>query len=256
MQALILVVALLEPKPLIQEQIAKVVAAFNQSGDPVPLNAPAAEALKALNALADKAEIVNQVAVYAAGPGKEPPLMALAIVHWLDVPPSVVIRTLAPHLDAANPNLRSFVRDWFQGHDNGGPDDPLKPVNFRDYVSYARNNPPAAFVDYLFERSPDRALIVFYRATRADDRNILLAAHTIENAIWLKKNRFDDEFRVAVPAAKEQLAKLTGHDQLWVRRYVAEITRRHPELRVAEIVEKLSNDGNASVSTAAKATKE
>jgi hypothetical protein len=31
--------------------------------------------------------------------------------------------------------------------------------------------------------------------------------------------------------------------------------RRHPELRVAEIVEKLSNDGNALVSKAAKAAK-
>jgi hypothetical protein len=278
----------LQPEPPIQEQLNKVVAVLNQDS-PLHLNVAAIQELNALNeSVSDKHEIVKQVAILATGPGEQQPLVALAIMDLLDLPPKIVIRVLAPHLDAENPKLRSFVRDWFQGHDNGGPnDDPLKPVNFEDYVDYVRGqqNPPAPFVEYIYGRSPWRALIVFYRGDRQraitaiqaeareveaarqeleggtprqpaqrpqeSERGILLAEQIVRHAIALKK--WDNG--KLLPEAKEQLAKLAEYDEWWVRLYVAEIMLRHPELRVPEVVEKLSSDGNASVSKAAKAAK-
>jgi hypothetical protein len=138
-------------------------------------------------------------------------------------------------------------------------------------------------VEYIFERSPERALLVFYRASRRGEAiaalqaeakkfeaarqgaipigpplakpkgpdELLLSELVVSHAIRLK--RFDEQFRQALPEAKVHLTKLANHDEWWVRRYVAEIMRRHPELRVSEVVETLSNDGNSSVSKAAKA---
>ncbi|MEX2168919.1 MAG: hypothetical protein WD851_06395, partial [Pirellulales bacterium] len=77
---------------------------------------------------------------------------------------------------ADNEHLRSFVRDWFQSHDNAGSPGPgvppLQPVNYEDYRDYVRGllntkpppEIPTAFIEYIYERSPGRALIVFYQA--------------------------------------------------------------------------------------------
>jgi hypothetical protein len=249
-----------EAEPPIQAQLNKVASAL-QAGD-THLNVAAIQEAKALDDLTtDKFEIVKQVAIFAAGPGEQQPLVALAIMDLLDYPPSIVIRVLAPYLNDENRKLRSFVRDWFQNHDNAGADDPLKPVNYEDYVNYVRGNPnpPEAFVDYIFERSPGRAFIVFYRASqrgkaisaieaeakkvRAAQQEagvapppvaakgpdeILLAELVIRHAVGLKK--YPEQFQRVLPEAKEQLSKLSQRDESWVKRYVEEIKKRHPEL--------------------------
>lgn len=280
----------------IQAQLEKVVKAFGTSHrGQWHLNAAAVEELNTLNqSVSDKDEIVKQIAIFAAGKGEEQPLVARLILDVLQPPPDIIIRTLAPHLEARDEKIRSFVRDWFQFHDQGGPDDdPLKGVNFKDYVKYVRgqwSNVPAPFVEYIYGRSPERALIVFYRAdpqdavaaikaearkveaarrqsdnadvaipqkpaVRQKKRQILLAAHRVSETIWLKKNGFSDEFEKALPEAKERLAELAGRKEWWVRLYVATIMRWNPELRVAEVLEKLSHDGHASVSKTAKSLK-
>ncbi len=98
------------------------------------------------------------------------------ILHVLDLTPKTVIRALAPYLDAENGDIRSFARDWLQGHDKGGSGaSPLAPVNYEEYARYAsrktmRNEEvPTAFVEYIYERSPARALLVFLRADRQRD---------------------------------------------------------------------------------------
>jgi hypothetical protein len=98
------------------------------------------------------------------------PLIAGAILHYLQIPSRVTIRTLAPYLDATNPELRSFVRDWFRGHDNADAG-LLGAVNYNDYLDYVRGSVnrgeelPAPFIKYIYERSPGRALMVFAEGT-------------------------------------------------------------------------------------------
>jgi hypothetical protein len=73
----------------------------------------------------------------------------------------------------------------------------------------------------------------------------------IDNAIWFKENRYDEKWQAALPEVNELLAKLSEHDQWWVRLYVAAIMRRQPELRIDDVLERLDHDENASVRKAA-----
>mgnify|MGYP000004324900 CR=1 FL=1 len=101
------------------------------------------------------------------------------------------------------------------------------------------------------EEPEDRIRRIERQQFQFDRREILLAEHFVGNAIWLKNNKFDEQFQKALPDAKEELAMLSEHSQWWVRLYVAEIMRRHRELRIAGVLEKLSSDSNALVSKAA-----
>ena len=256
---------LAQSEPAIQEQINRVYNALNQSGVDPRSNVAAIQEVQTLkDSVADKGEIVKQLAIFAATPtnDEQQPLMANMILQLLDLPPSIAIRTLAPYLNADNANLRSFVRDWFQGHDNAaapGPGvSPLQRANYEDYKDYVRGllttrqEVPGAFVDYIFDRSPDRAVLVFYYAAAVQggkDPDIFLAEHIVSNAIWLKENKFDERFQKALPEASAELAKLAKRQEWWVRRYVSEIMRQHPELRQAEIAQQLSADSNSTNKT-------
>jgi hypothetical protein len=280
---------LVQPEPAIQSSIEKVANALNRN------NVEARQlAADVLDANADKREIVTQVAIFAAGPDEQQPLMALAVLQLLDLPPNVIIEALAPYLNVDDVKVRSFVRDWFQGHDNAGSDESkLKPINFEDYADYVRKRKediPNAFVEYLFERSPGRAFLVFVgtipkseavkklqamreeleqqrpggldglpqpRAGDGIEQNeLLLAEHVISNTIWLRKYYFQDRFPEALPEAKRQLTMLAEREQWWARLYVAMIMKRHRELRQAEVLEKLSQDSKELVSETEKSSLE
>jgi hypothetical protein len=128
-----------EERP-IQEQIDRVVAALQQPGAVPRSNIAAIQEIQKLkDIVVDKFEIVKQIAIFAAQPGEGQPLFARVILELLDLPPKIVIRTLAPYLDADNKNLRSFVRDWFQALDNAGSDlSALEEVHYEDYLDYVR----------------------------------------------------------------------------------------------------------------------
>jgi hypothetical protein len=98
--------------------------------------------------------------------------------------------------------------------------------------------------------NPDAAIPRQPQRARGPDE-IFVAEQIIGHAVRLK----NWENGKLLPEAKEQLAKLAEHDQWWVRRYVAEIMRRHRELRLPEILAKLSRDENVLVSKAAKSAK-
>jgi hypothetical protein len=136
---------LAQSEPVIQEQINLSYVALNRPGVEPNRNIELVQELQTLNDMtADKGEIVKQLAIFAAAPegDEQRPLLTLMILDLLDLPPSIVIRTLAPHLNDENRNLKSFVRDWFQGHDNAGAPGPgvprLQPINYEDYLNYIR----------------------------------------------------------------------------------------------------------------------
>lgn len=300
---------LAQAEPRIQERISSIVDSLHQLRvDPRSNILAFREAQLLIESVTDHGEIVKQVAIFAVTPtGEEQqPLIARVVLEVLDLPPKIIIRVLAPYLDADNGQLRSFVRDWFQSHDSGGSgSSALDPVNYRDYRDYVcrrlntKQEVPQAFIEYLYERSPERALLVFYRADGCKDmvarlmdlrrqqeqhqagqdqdepavqpeksreekirqrvkkemqKEILLAEHIVSNVIWLKKNNFGEEFYKALPAAKQQLSKLAEQEQWWVRLYVVEIMRRHRELRLADVLGKLSRDSNVLVRNSANST--
>jgi hypothetical protein len=126
----------------------------------------------------DQDEIVKQLAIFAATPSGDEghPLFVLMILHLLDFPPSTVIPILAPYLNVENRDLRSIVRDWFQGHDNAGSSTlALQPINYDDYRCYVsrlmipKQEVPVAFIEYIYERHAGKALLVFAYASGTRD---------------------------------------------------------------------------------------
>jgi hypothetical protein len=94
-----------------------------------------------------------------------------------------------------------------------------------------------------------------WQQAKAELSEILLAEHVIGNAIWLNENGFAERFQRALPEVNAELTNLAKHREWWARLYVAEIMRQHPELRQANVVQRLCTDSNALVSKAAKSVK-
>lgn len=253
------------------------------------------------NSVEDQGELVKQLAIFVALPPhtEQRLMLPYVMMHWLDLSSKVVIPVLAPYLDADDSRVRSFVRDWFQNHDNAGRGKSLlAPVNYEDYLTYARvqlninQELPVAFIEYIFERSPERALIVFYHANPRRRAETVARLRAMREQIEADRQQREgegpgaipqppanpqqlenigpDDILVAekivshaislkkwdggrlLPEAKDQLAQLAENDQWWVRRCVAEIMLRHRELRVPDVLEKLRDDENELVSKAAK----
>jgi hypothetical protein len=299
--------------PEIQAQIRTTALAFLSGGNAeseVKTNWQGFRELAKLKELAnDKEQLVKQLAIYSVieqREGQWQVMEGLLVLEMLNLKPSIPIRVLAPYLESENPQLREFAQNWFQSNDTCKSGVPLSDsVNYQDYIDYINltlnkdEDIPTAFIEYIYQRSPERALLVFLRVSRREetisqlqeirknidarpqqeiigqgpipplpppkevkrqgkeqveyDRNeIVLAEHVVSNAIWLNKNGFDERYQTAFPEAMKLLAKLTEHEQWWVRLYVAEIMRQHRELRQPEVLEKLSLDSNELVGKAAK----
>jgi hypothetical protein len=286
--------------PAVQEQIALTYDALRLKNFELDRNVEAFRKLQELKDLAlDQSELVKQLAIFAAGPGDEQrPLSTFVILVRLELPPKVIIRVLAPYLDADHPTLRSFVREWFHSQDSADSFE-FKPANYKAYAEYVRRQVnrneeiPGPFIKYIYERSPGQALLLFRSATvdvseytqvlnksveaaqqgRApteqereeireiqterqrdgqERRETLLAEHIVSNAIWLKKNKFDERFQTALPEAMAELEKLAKHKEWWARMYVVYIMRQNPMLLKDKILRQLAEDSNAIVSEATK----
>src|SRR3990172_8389184 len=177
-----------ESDPGFQEQIKRAYSAFFEgpaivaSGIEFKSNCGGFLAIEALKDLTnDKDEIVKQLAIFTVTTTSEEDthvMGARLILDFLDLPPSVPIRVLAPYLDTENPQLRLFARSWFQYHDSSSRTHGLPPlgsVNYYDYMSYVRSRIsrgeeiPAAFIEFIYERHPGKALLVFAYANQAGD---------------------------------------------------------------------------------------
>jgi hypothetical protein len=276
--------------PAIQTQIQRVLNALQKPGVDSASDMDVCRELQILKKLSpDKDKLVEQLAIFVAtmktaedwnAKGTHG-LILNELLKLLGFPPHVPIRVLAPYLEANNRHLRDSVHVWFTFHDGGGsaPETapPITPVNYEDYEHYIElklthnEDVPVPFTKYIFERSPGRALLVFayassqgditsrpqnlgamLQAKKAQRREIELAEHIVSNAIWLLKNKFNDQFIQAAPEAQPQLLKLGQRTEWWSRLYVAHIMRKHVELRRADVWERLGKDDNELVREAAK----
>ncbi|MFO0788007.1 MAG: hypothetical protein U0805_01020 [Pirellulales bacterium] len=294
-----------KPDSNVQAQIQKLFNALQKVGDDPRSNFDVCREVLALKQLGvDKDELVEQLAIFVATTESDEDahvLAAQAILALLDFSPSVPIRALAPYLDTDNRQLRDFARNWFGSHDMahtappGSP--PIKPVNYEDYLEYVewkvthKEEVPAGFIKFIYDRSPGRALLVFAYANSHGDvtarleairksiearqqglepqvengqqleggrqarlikrSDIELAEHIVSNAVWLKKNKFDERFQAALPGANEQLDKL-AKGEWWGKLYVVYIMRQNPLMLRDKVLRGLADDENEIVSKAAK----
>lgn len=171
-----------ETRPDIQEQIKKTYEALLRSRGPDTKSncEPYEELGKLKNITKDKGEIVKQLAIFTAITESEEDqhiFVAGAMLKFLEVPPSIPIRIFAPYIDSENEKLRSFASGWFENHDTdlqARSVPTLASVNYYDYMQYVRarlsrnEEIPSAFVKYMYERHPGKALLVFAYSNSVD----------------------------------------------------------------------------------------
>jgi hypothetical protein len=171
-----------EARPDIQEQVKKTYEILLRTQGPdTKSNCEQNEEVgKLKNITKDKGEIVKQLAIFTAMTESEEDehiFVAAAMLKLLEVPPSVPIRVLAPYIDSDNEKLRSFASGWFETHDTdlqARSVPTLAPVNYYDYMQYVRarlsrnEEIPSAFVKYIYERHPGKALLVFAYSNSVD----------------------------------------------------------------------------------------
>jgi hypothetical protein len=125
----------------------------------------------------------------------------------MQIPSRNTIRALAPYLDAKNPQLRSFVLDFFHGLDKADSAE-SGAVNYKEYLSYVRwstnrdEEIPTPFITYIYERSPGRALLVF-------------AKGTVDLSAQLKANCTNEQTR-------QERRELTEQQRRYIRQMQAE----------------------------------
>lgn len=184
-----------ESNPAIQKQLKKTYNAFLAAPpNDVKSNCNAFEELLKLKEITDdKGAIVKEFAVFVATTESveaQHVLQTGALLHLLDLPPSVLVGVLAPYLDTDNRQLRDFVRIWFNYHDShdrihGRP--PFGSVNYYDYMQYVRKRLerneeiPDGFIKYIYEKHPGKALLVFAYSNRA--RNAVAELQDIRRSL-------------------------------------------------------------------------
>lgn len=242
------------PQPEFQSQLARTVKAFAKVEDHRGTD-DAFRELHALSRLAgnDRVKLVEQWAYFRARATHDPEAtIPLLFLQLMEVPDYAIVRALAPHMNAKHPKLREIAREQLGHVDNAsGGRSSLAPLNFGEYRRYVEHRlrskepVPEGFVSYIFLQAPGEALLAYVRAStfsKEQANEYLWSEHVVSDAIWKKEHGFQQEFDAAKPAALEELTALSQHEQWWVRLYVAEILRRHPEFRTPLLMERLRKD--------------
>ena len=158
-----------------------------------------------------------------------------------DLTRSQITIAIAPYLRSKNRSVRVRLFELMDYHVcNGRP-----MTDYSTIFSMMRANKgkmPDEIIEYMYERSPGKALLGYMGYYSAPDRKtILLAEREISDTLWKHQHALLGLHEVE-PAAMEQLNKLSHHKEWWVRMYVAYIMREHRAFRRPEIVERLKQD--------------
>jgi hypothetical protein len=163
--------------------------------------------------------------------------------HFFRIGEHTILETVAPYLEARDPDLRSLPRSFLSQF--------VKDDDFySSYLAARKENPPPGFIENLFRYYHESYLSVAGGALMAGmepGRNLNWAEHVINDAIWKKRHGFKDAFAEAKPAAIAELEKLS-QQRLWPMRYYAAMTLSlHREFRTEPMVERLKGDDHEMV---------
>ena len=235
-----------ESKPAVQAEIDTTIRTFlssDRTESKIKSNWKGYRQIAKLKELAvSDDELVKQLAIYAIVEQDEENQQvskSLMVLRLLNLKPTVPIRILAPYLNSENAQLRDFAQHWFTGHDicAEGPS-ALQTLNYGDYVEYVRGQYirnqeiPGAFIDYIYERTPGRALLVFYHSAGiGDTRSQLIELHKQRGANH-QKGQMDgrsDEFEAQLAEWNKEMAALQGKDPQPVRPVPPPVAKSLPD---------------------------
>lgn len=188
-------------------------------------------------------------------------------------PPEILLEAMVPELGPKGKLhgiLEAESSDTSRRLERQSPDGYPGEPDFRHYASYLKNHKNVETSSYLmrhmFRTAPGEALhaMIYVQhlgvpypplrlskspTVNAEIRPLVYAEHILSDVIWHQQFRFDvspDQ----LTKAKSELSVLSQHKEWWVRLYVAEIMQQHPELRVADAMERLKQDEHELVKQA------
>jgi len=173
-------------------------------------------------------------------------LAVLRLVDMLHVSPFAVAETTVPYLDSENATLVRIAQSFLRSVESL-PVSGIK--NYSYYYPFLRPEPVLPLVRRMYRQAPGTALITLaktYEVPHCRFRRVIWAEHVIANAIWERQHGFVVKEPVHAEAVAEA-GKLSQDGTWWVRLYVAEILRQHPQFRRPEIVARLVDDEHTLV---------
>lgn len=226
--------------PAIQAAIEQAVTAIAVQ------DAAAPERIRALEDLAagKRAALLSQLALYLEkSAGTERSMAGALLLRQLAFTPGEILDTVVPDLDGARPALRRVLTEILGTIDRreGGEAD------FRVYDAWLAGRgtrPPAALVDYLYEVSPDEAVLCMRRVygggapSRPESEGALDEMKRLMTARDASRSWSAKELQGATAA----LERLSRDPAWWVRRYAAAVVRISSELAEPPLVERLKGD--------------
>ncbi|MCI0638284.1 MAG: hypothetical protein L0Y72_05945 [Gemmataceae bacterium] len=178
-------------------------------------------------------------------------------------------QALIPFLEMSDKKAVDEVSMWLHGidsHKNPSPESNV--LYYRETLLRQKKTPPAGLVDYVFDISPSRALLLLGEIYSKEPkfgnwpRDLMWSDHVVTTVGWRASNRFLQEGDLE--KARKELDHLSKHEGWYARRYVVEIlggvprfhgTWGNPKLGTPEIIERLTKDSHPLVRERAKLLK-
>ena len=172
------------------------------------------------------------------------------IIRRLGIPDSAVVRALTPYLETTDLALGKSVRNILGGFEKRAADRRPDFSIYREIIAnrlWAGEELPDGLIRYMYDADPGTALLMLMRAHQLrepeDLKVILWAEHVVSDVLWKQRYGFLERDEIE-PSAAQELARLSSHEEWWVRLYVAEIMRQHPGFRQRALIDELSRDGH------------
>lgn len=232
------------PEEKVRKQLAEVLKAegearyFNEVGDLYALSAD----LKW-----DSRRLLSEVLDYAPrATGEQQTARYLNLLNTLQAPKTVIAQVTAERLGtgsaAEEEAYRALLRVAAPPDARGTPDfSHVRPV-----LEVNSAQPPERLVLWMFDRDAGAALreltAVYGRNLSRDQvAQAVWAEHVIADQVWRQ------EYGFAMSGAPdagttEQLSRMAQSPAWWMRTYAAAVMGKHPALRSAELVRRLSED--------------
>lgn len=201
-------------------------------------------------------ELVRQVLWYSFVNKQRPGTRVVAglVLKRLEGDKRALIGALVQLLDD-DERIESYARNALRGYEDGSA---VRPPDYSIYHAILEGDfrdgmmPNPSLVEFMYDGDPGVALLTIMRASQMRDpaelKPILWAEHVVADLMWRRQFGFV-EAKAVDPAVVRELDKLSQHKEWWVRMYVAEIIRRHPEMGTKAARDRLAADTNDLVRT-------
>jgi len=179
------------------------------------------------------------------------------IVGSLRISDGSVLRALTPLLEVPGEQLQADLAGYLSEFEGATASRRPSFEHYRDFLRPATavgKELPMGLVRYLFKRDPGQALLLLMSVERASSehrRQFLWAEHRIADALWQEQHGFREKGTRAGDASAE-LNRMALHSAWYARYFAVECLSQFPHLGERAWLEKLGQDKDARVSTAAR----